>query len=145
LKTSGPISYRRLKEGGYQLLDDWWVDTDIHGCAARIDGFVELDDRGRLTIHKLYRWDGASGPAIDRKGNMRAGLAHDGLYQLHRAGKLDPEVRAYSDQVFRDLVAQDSRRWLRWVGWLDYVGLRLFASHAAKPQPEVEVKALRAP
>ena len=157
IESSGQIRYRRLKEGGYQLLDDAWIMTSIVGCAAQIKGYVYLDQDGKLTAERGYRWDGASGPAIDRKANMRAGLFHDCLYQLHRTGKLpSAEFRIHSDELFRQLYLDDSGvtqgrgLWLvrlgsRFMATLDYLGLRWFAGHAAARKPEVEVRVLVAP
>lgn len=142
MKCAGHIVYHRLRSGGYELDEPWWVDTGIDGNAARVfnlkSGVVilELDQFGVLTLNTGYRWDGASGPVIDRPSNMRASLAHDGLYQLLRAGKLDPELRREADAVYRDLLIECGG-WA-WVAWLDYFGLRLFAGYAARPQREVE-------
>ena len=142
---AGPISFVRLKSGGYRLDHGWWVDTGIIGCAAQIlsrqgVAMVALDSEGLLHVTRGYQWDGASGPVIDRKANMRAGLAHDALYQLHRAGRLPEDLRAASDAVYRELYVECGG-W-RWLSWIDYAGLRLFAGYAAKPQREVETRKL---
>lgn len=141
--TGGAIVFVRLKSGGYRLIEDWWCDTGIEGCAAQIPGYIRLTQGGRLHVKRTYQWDGCSGPVIDRKANMRAGLAHDALYQLLRAGKLAPELRDKADRVFRRLYEMDGG-W-SFIGALDYWGLRWFAGYAAKPQPEVDTKALQAP
>lgn len=149
MNSSGPIRYRRLKEGGYELVEDAWVDTGIVGCAAMVHDsrthrlILELDSLGRLTAMKGYRWDGASGPVWDRPTNMRAGLFHDGGYQLLRSRHLEPEKRPLIDALYRDLYDDDGG-W-GWLGAIDYSGLRWFAGYAAKPQPEVEVEVLTAP
>ena len=143
ISTSGRIKYRKLKSGGYQLLGDWWCETGIMDNAARIDGFVYLDSIGKVTVVAGYKWDGCSGPAIDRKSNMRCGLLHDGLYQLMRASKLPQEYRRRADELFRELHVQDGG--YRVMGWLDYVGLRVGAGYAAKVRPEIEAQELWAP
>lgn len=144
MKNAGLIYFRKLKSGGWELLEEWWVETGIKGNAARIHNksngavLVELGQDGRLIISASYRWDGASGPVIDRKANMRAGLAHDALYQLHRASKLGLDLSHESDRVYRELYVSCGG-W-GWVGWLDYWGLRIGAGHARRPQREVEDK-----
>lgn len=141
--TSGPIAFRALKSGGFQLLEDWWCDTGITDSAARIDGFVSLDQRGQLTVRKGYQWDGASGPAINTKSILPGSLAHDALYQLLRAGKLPQSLRSAADDVMVRLCEASGMSWIRckWVR----LALRLFAGFAAKVQPEVESVRLRAP
>jgi hypothetical protein len=143
IKTSGPIVYRKLKSGGYQLTADWWCETGIKGNAARIGEFGHLDQDGRVLIKAGYRWDGCSGPAIDRRTNMRCGLLHDFLYQLMRMSKLPQSYRKQADQLFRSLYRQDGGNAV--MGLLDYIGLRIGASHAAKVQPEAEVAFHSAP
>lgn len=149
IKSSGPIKYRRLKSGGYELLEDAWLETGIRGNAFRIVDertglpILEMDQHGRLTVRRGYRWDGASGPVIDRRTNMRAGLFHDALYQPMRARKLSLEFRQRADELYDEVYCADGG-W-GWVGTLDYLGLRIGAGYAAKPQPEVEVQVLTAP
>ena len=138
MNLSGTIDYRKLKSGGYQLLEDTSIVTGITGCAARIGNLLDLDQFGKLTVRKGYQWDGCSGPAIDRKANMRAGLFHDALYQLLRARKLGQALRIDADKIFRDVYIFDGG--YRWLAAIDYAGLRGFAGYAAKPQPEVETK-----
>ena len=143
MKSSGPILYRKLKSGGYQLLEDAWIETKITGCAAKVDGYIDLESDGKITVRKGYQWDGASGIAIDRRNNMKASLFHDAFYQLHRAGKLDPDMRIAADAVYRDLYLSTGGG--KVIGWLDYVALRLFAGYAARRKREVEDKVFTAP
>lgn len=146
MKNKGEITYCKLKSGGYRLLDEWWVESGVSGSAARLlykaSPMIELTHAGRLTVYPQYQWDGASGPVIDRKANMRAGLAHDALYQLCRAGHLGLDKRAECDRVYRELVIECGG-W-KPIAWIDYAGLRLFAGYAASPQPEEETKRLAA-
>ena len=112
---------------------NWHCDTDIKGYDVEIPSFVRLTKHGILTVFAGYQWDGSSGPVIDRKTNMYSGLAHDAFYQLLRAGLLPQSLRAQTDHLYRELYTG----W-RWVGWLDYVGLRIFGGSSAKRKPEVE-------
>lgn len=143
IATSGPISYRPLRSGGYETLDDWWCDTGIVGHAARLDGAVALDNAGRLTIHEGWPWDGPSGPTKDTPSFMRGSLAHDALYILLRAGKLVPSLRKVADKLLYQLCRQDGMGWFR--AQYVYLALRLGAGFAAKRQLEPEAMRLRAP
>ena len=147
MKSSGPIAYRKLKSGGYELVKDAYFYTgilgrshvvlDVHG---RVILRLELD--GCLWIRAGYQWDGASFIVIDRPANMRAGLFHDGLYQLLRTGQLPQSYRKRSDEIYPELYRHDGG-W-GWIGALDYAGLRVGAGYAAKRKPEVEAKTLYA-
>lgn len=135
MRSSGPVRYGEGYK--YQLREDWWVDTGIKGCAARIvDGYdpfrpwISLDQDGRLTVKEGYAWDGCSGPTWDDKTNMRGSLAHDALYQLMRAGKLGVDMRESADRVLRDLCLKDGMSRVR--AWAYYHAVRLFAGFAAK-------------
>lgn len=145
LSTQGPIKYRRLRSGGYELIGDWWVDCPqlLKGSAARIDGYAWLNAEGRLYIKAKYRWDGPSGPTIDTANFMRGSLAHDALYQMMRAGSLHPSWRQRADELLYQLCRLDGMGWFR--GQRVYWGLRLAAGHAAKRQHEVEELELVAP
>lgn len=160
------IKFEKLKSGGYRLTEPWAVYTGIKGYACLIkdrrgSSLLKLTVAGTLQFYPDYHWDGSSGPVIDRLANYRAGLAHDGLYQLLRAGKLPQEYRKRADEIYveyyeLDASAQDKahkksfRRWLGRVSTaivrpIDWAGLRLFAGHAAKLQPEVDSIVMTAP
>ena len=144
----GKIHYVRLKSGGYRLIKDVRLYVGINYAAVARHQFggqplIDLTNDGWLTIRAGYWWDGASGPVVDRKSNMRAGLVHDALYHLLRKSLIPQECREPADELYRRIYLADGG-W-PWVGDMDYVALRLFAKHAAKPQPEVEERALVAP
>ena len=57
-----------------------------------------------MIVKEGYASDGPSGPTVDRKSNMRAGVGHDALYQLMRLGRLGYEQWLTADA--------DYGRWL---------------------------------
>lgn len=143
------IQYIRLKSGGYRLHQTATYFTGIKGWAARIldrrtgKVLAEHTQDGWLHVHPGYQWDGASGPVVDRRANMRAGLFHDVLYQFLRQGSWPASLRKEADRVYREAYAEDGG-W-RFIGWLDYAGLRVGAGYAAARQREVEETVLSAP
>lgn len=144
-KRSSPLIFRQLKSGGYVVDGVWRCDTDIKGQRAEVTvalgGRAELMASGLLVVYPGYIWDGASGPVFDRKSNMKAGLAHDALYHMLRAGSLDQKYRAPADKLFKDLVKEEGGFAI--VAMLDYIGLRLFGGHAAKRQKEADKDRLK--
>ena len=83
-----------------------------------------------LVIAKAgYAWDGASGPAIDTKTNMRGSLIHDILYQLMREGLIPYELRKKADYLLRDTCREDGMNWIR--AWYFRIGCSYFAMRAA--------------
>jgi len=139
---------RKLPSGGYILDSVWRCDTDIKGASAHVEriggGRAELLPTGLLVVYPRYIWDGCSGPVIDRDSNHKAGLAHDALYHMMRAGQLPvDQYRDKADVLFRALVREEGG----WAvtAWIDYVGLRLFAKYAAKKQKEADAKPIIVP
>lgn len=147
-KRSSKLIMRKLPSGGYILDSVWRCDTDIKGAHAVVDriggGRAELFPTGLLVVYPKYIWDGASGPVIDRQSNHKAGLAHDALYHMMRAGQLPVDkYRDHADILFRELVREEGG----WAitAWADYIGLQLFAKYAAKKQKEVNEKPIIVP
>lgn len=145
MRVSGPLLYVRLKSGGYRLIEDWWVEHPLlAGCAARVEGYVEQSQGGRMTLRRGYQWDGPSGPTLDTRNFMAGSLAHDGGYQLLRGGHVAPrgEWRKRYDQVLVDICEAHGMGWLRrtWVYW----GLRIFGAGSAARREEVEDVELQA-
>jgi len=60
----------------------------------------ELHESGLLELYPGFRWDGASGPAIDTPQNLRPSLFHDALYQLMEQGRIPTAVRRAVDLTF---------------------------------------------
>jgi len=139
-ESSGPICYRSGYK--YQLLRDWKVRTPIVGVRAAIDGFVELQEDGWLLFRAGYAWDGPSGPTLDTSDSMRASLAHDGLYQFLREGKLPQANRLIADGLLRTICLEDGMSRARADLW--YQAVRAFAGPAAKVR-QSEIWAPHAP
>lgn len=99
--------------------------------------FIQLDQDGFLQIQHGYAWDGCSGPTLDDKTNMRAGLIHDALYQLMRQGLLSQNWREQADRELRKVCLEDGMSWIR--AWYYYKAVRLFAASAAKPSSKKEI------
>ena len=97
------------KEGyKYQLVKDYTTETNIRPKYFIRSKFVRLDIDGFLYIFYGYAWDGASGPAIDCKKNMRASLIHDALSQLAREGYLNAkEHKEAIDEEFYKVLRED--------------------------------------
>ena len=139
---SGPIYF---KDGyKYQLVKDAvFEDTNIKPEEEIDTEFIKLTPEGQLTIHRLYCWDGASGPTVDTgvtgllANSMRASLAHDALYQLMRMELLGPKWRTDADILLDTLLEEDGmwafRRWY----WLR--GVQWFAGGAVDPDNAKEV------
>lgn len=121
----------RYKDGyKYQLVEPYWIQTDITGGKYIIDGYISLNERGILYIYKGYAWDGASGPTWDSKSSMRASLVHDALYQL--MGEY-PELlvyRPYADDLLYKICREDGMGRARAWSWKKAVNW--FGEKAAK-------------
>lgn len=118
--------YVRVKDPvfKYELLRNVSVKTDITGLNIHTDYF-RLTEDGTLTAKKKYRWDGASGPAIDTITVMRGSLFHDLLWQLIEEGYLDESHRHYSNKLFRDICIEDGMWRVRAYTFyytVDYIG-----------------------
>ena len=144
IETSGNISFRRLKSGGYELVKDWWCESPlIAGCAARVDGYIEQTGGGRLTISATYKSDGPSGPTLDTPDFMAAAFAHDAGYQLLRARKVPAAWRKRYDEVLYQICRSRGMPWYR--AQLVYWGLRVGGGGAASPAAEPETRVVVAP
>jgi len=69
--------------------------------------FGSLDENGNCEIYAGFMWDGCSGPTIDSKKNMRAGLVHDFLCYLMRQGLLDRSWHPNADKAFLKILEED--------------------------------------
>ncbi len=125
-----PKAERTGKRQKYELLVDYQVQTYIFYKRAAIIGYVYLYPKGRLTIQKGYRWDGASFIAIDTEDFMRASLFHDALYQLMREGLLDRKHRKAADKLMYRLCVEDGMWKIR--AWWCYCFVRMFAGKCAR-------------
>ena len=131
--------YRPLKRWKYQLLDDHSIHTGWRPPAALVSaqGWVRIEQDGRLTVYKGYAWDGPSGPSIDTPSFMRGSLFHDALYQLIREGLLadtDGADRLRADELIRNVCLDDGMP--AWRAAYVYRLLRWFGARAATPREE---------
>ena len=78
-----------------------------------------------LCICMGFRWDGASGPAIDTESFMRGSAVHDAVCQLTELGLLDWSYRKVGDKELVKITKEDGMNWLRrqWV----YSAVRLWS------------------
>jgi hypothetical protein len=120
-----------LDEDVQYVLGPEWKDAYGKG-----NSWVEISKIGVLMIHarvngKEFRWDGASGPAIDTITFFLASLIHDALYQLIREGILpeDP-FRSLSDAVMRRVAKDQGMGFLR--RWWTWAAVRLFGGRAVR-------------
>ncbi|KKK95215.1 hypothetical protein LCGC14_2675010 [marine sediment metagenome] len=123
------MKYRELKGYKYQLIEDERIFVQLYEQAW--NNFLSLD-RGHLIIKNGYAWDGASGPTLDDKTNMRASLIHDALYQLIREGMIDRSHRKYIDQLFRDICVLSGMSKFR--AWYYYLAVRTFGKKYSMPE-----------
>ena len=79
------IKIEYIKCGGsYQLTQTYSVQTHLRPVVKVVGSRFTLYPSGVLVIAEGYCWDGCSGPVLDRKTNMRAGLVHDALCEMSR-------------------------------------------------------------
>jgi hypothetical protein len=107
VKERNPTENIKYAKGyKYQLRCQAVFYTHITGQTVKAE-LVELKPDGRLIIDKYFAWDGCSGPTLDDRTNMRAGLCHDALYYLMRTGKLGIKFRPAADDMLYHLMIQD--------------------------------------
>jgi len=123
---------RKIRKYGYQLTNDYeytlpkrmeWPDATTP--------FIIIKN-GVITVKKGYMWDGASGPTIDTKNNMRASLIHDCLYQFFRLSLLPREVyKPLADLVLYNVCREDGMSKIR-AGYF-YIAVKLFGYSSTLP------------
>ena len=130
------MKYRVLKGYKYDTQADEHLDIEIYEKAH--NDYIWLED-GHLVILKGYAWDGASGPTIDDKTNMKASLIHDALYQLMREELIERTHRKYIDQLFRDICLTNGMN--RFRAWYYYKAVRMFSKNSsfARKHPRGEI------
>ncbi len=99
--------YRIIDGWKYQLSEMENFHTGISIPAEIQTQYIWMTIGGQLTLKAGYAWDGMSGPAWDTKSTMRAGLAHDALYQLTRMGLFPLARRGEADALLRRLCRED--------------------------------------
>ena len=114
----------------YQLAEDYSVLTTVLQISRIKTDYIDLDEKGLLTVRHGYAWDGPSGPAFDTPSAMRGSLCHDAFYQLMRMGLLDRVWRETADWMYRRLCIEDGM-W-QWRAWYHFEGINHLAAGAAK-------------
>ncbi len=121
----------------YQLYEDYEVQTKIIPIQDVRTRFLDLTERGLLTIRAGYAWDGPSGPAIDTATFMRASLVHDALYQLIREGFLERGWRDEADNEMRRICVEDGMS--RFRAWYAYHAVSVFGGRVGMKPRSVHV------
>jgi hypothetical protein len=120
----------KYREGyKYQLHEPYTTRVSIFPPATTHNEYVLLKPDGEMIFAKGYAWDGCSGPTWDDKTNMRAGLIHDGLYNLMRDRKLDCGWRETADDELRRICQEDGMSWVR--AWYYHKAVRMAGESSA--------------
>lgn len=118
---------------GYKYMNekDFWFYTAIILDDNFETRWVTHFTNGWCRIKKGFGWDGCSSLAIDDKTNMRAGLAHDGMYYLFRHG-FPIKYRSRADNILKEFMVKDGASRLRaaYYRW----AVRHFAKSSADPK-----------
>ncbi len=124
------LFYDKAPCGCYRVVTPYYCDTGIKlrprafwqgdrksGIISAGNGIVTLHPNGVLRIDKGYRWNGASGGAVDTKSFMAGSCVHDALYYLGRKELIPQEMRKPVDKLMYDMIRDHGMFWLRaqWV------------------------------
>ena len=125
--------YKKVKPNDYkyELAQTFQIQTGLEIDKDLLYNYVGLGQKGFLTIFTGYRWDGASGVAIDTKNFMIGSLVHDSLYQLMRKGILDISYRDKVDRLLEKICIDNGMSRLRAANV--YYAVKLFGEKYAKP------------
>ena len=115
----------------YQLREDCFTETEVKPDVPAITDLVQLYPSGLLVIKKYFAWDGCSGPTVDTRTNMRAGLVHDGFFYLMREGLLSKEWIRVVNWTLRQIMLEDGA--FKWRADLYYRALIIAADKHADP------------
>ena len=137
------ITYRLHPNYKYQLLKRAEFQTAFRPNLDIITEYVHLTTDGRLIVLPGYAWDGCSGPTVDTKDSMRAGLAHDALYGLMRQQQLARTDfnRKVADDLFHSILREDGMGAIR-AGYF-HKAVRMFGESSTHPKQDhkyMEVK-----
>ncbi len=142
LEINNSVSYRKIDAYKYITNNDrlyitsFFPPQDIQTEFIWFRRLRPESGYGLLWIKKGYCWDGCSGPTIDFKTNMRAGLVHDALYQLMRLGLLPIKYRPNTDSELRLVCIEDGMIAFR--AWYFWKAVRLFGYGSAKLEKEYD-------
>lgn len=118
------VHWEEIPEG-YRVLKDLQFFVPILPEKTIKSVYYKLTDRGELYIYPGLVWDGASGPAIDTKTNMRSSLVHDVLIYMVQDKLLpdDLNTKWLVDSQYMRLSREDGMRWFR--RWYHFFGIQL--------------------
>ena len=114
------MKYTKVKYK-YQLLESFTKKLNYPFPDVESDFFTIKDNI--IYIKKFYSWDGASGPTIDSKTSMIAGLVHDCLYQSINTNLMDPSYKATADKEFLSILLENHMNKFRAYSWYFFLGL----------------------
>lgn len=120
------IDYIRVEDPvyKYELIQDVFLAVHLQYNPTFRREYFALG-KGYVVARKGYRWDGASGLAIDTDSVMRASLFHDLLWQLIDEEYLLEDERHNTNKVFYDICIEDGmwkpRAWLFYLT-VNYIG-----------------------
>ena len=124
----------------YQLAEERHIETALRPTRNARARWAELDKNGHMRILAGFAWDGASGPVIDRKTNLKASCVHDALYYMMREGHLPCEHWAAADREYARGLREDGA-WRVTVA-VDRLGLKLAAGRYARVSLKKKVYSL---
>lgn len=114
------MKYTKVKYK-YQLLESFTKKLNYSFPDVESDFFTIKNDT--IHIKKFYSWDGASGPTIDSKTSMIAGLIHDCLYQAINTNLIDASYRHIADREFLSILLENHMAKIRAYSWYFFLGL----------------------
>lgn len=126
----GKFKKEKFKKYKYILLEEFLCKLFLPKILQYIkfkNNYIHLENRV-FKILDGYRWDGASGIAIDTKTFMLGSLVHDALYQTIREAQITDiekkELRKFADGVLYELNKQSGMNVIR--NKLVYGAVRIF-------------------
>jgi hypothetical protein len=102
-----PLKHFRITRYKYEVYAPIAVQTAIRPPAPINEEDFGITMDGVVVAKKGYKWDGASGPAIQRKENRRASLIHDILAEAMRLGLLPQHCFALANDELVRLCIED--------------------------------------
>ena len=107
------IKYKKIDHPRYkyELLEDYEYELHFDNPLGLKSDYFMILPRSTLIIEAGYCWDGCSGPTIDTKSTMRAGLVHDALYQAMREGLLSTWMKRAADDELLVIMTEDGSGW----------------------------------
>jgi len=128
------MNYKEV-DGGYILLEDVNVETDVKPLKMISKVFYGLTTDGNLYARHGYWWNGASGPAIDTESTMLPSLVHDVLYQMIREKDLPLSFKDDADEeLYRLMVDADDSWWGVLRSKYFYQAVSLFGGSSCEPK-----------